>query len=289
MDLDSVSVNQSSTARWSLFHDLLRYASAGIDSIGLNRRKVEETGVTETADLLFEMQVKVTSLSEAGGFTGSNGLSFNNAVEDARQMIRAASLLRAGTLVIYPGGPNGHATSHLRRMLRLALDELVPLAEDLDVRLAIKPVVGPEAASLNFAGGFDAVHKLIEAYPAEHVGMVADLFYLARDCSATRDFPKFMERIALVQVSDLVQSCNGSFARCLPGAGCLPLTSWMNRLEYYRYNGPVELELHGPEFEFLGHDDLLIAVREFQLQHQQPVVFEEETNEDAEGDSGNWR
>jgi sugar phosphate isomerase/epimerase len=197
-------------------------------------------------------------------------------------MIRHASVLGARSLVLFPGGHRGHTRNHLRRLLRLALDELVPLAEDLDVRLAIEPVIGPEAISLNFAGGFNSMLELISDYPASRVGLVADLFYLARDVLATRDFSKFAKRIALVQISDLRVSSTDGFGRCLPGSGRLPINSWLNRLAHCNYRGPIELELHGPEFEFLGHQDLLVAGREFLLEHDQPVIFEESTHDESD-------
>lgn len=273
---DSVAVHQRTTQRWSLFKDLVSYSAKGFTRVGLCRGKVEEFGLAETADLLAEMEMRVTSLCSVGGFTGSNGQSFREAVEDARQMIWAASVLGAECLVIHPGGANGHTTSHLRRLFRLALDELVPVAADLDVRLAVEPVSGPESRALSFAKDFRSTLELISEFPAAHVGMVADLFYLARDQEAIRRFPDMVQRVALVQVSDLRPCSRGLPVRCLPGAGRLPLRSWFNRLAHCQYQGPIEMEMHGPEFEFLSHADVLVAMREFVLQNFVPVVFEEE-------------
>lgn len=280
---DSLSIHQRTTHRWSLFRDLVGYASSGFSRIGLCRSKVEEIGLAETADLLAEMQMRVTSLSSAGGFTGSNGQSFTESVEDARQMIWAASVLGAGTLVIHPGGSNGHTSRHLRRLFSLALDELVPEARDLDVRLAVEPVCGPETKSAGFATDFCSTLELISAWPGSLVGIVADLFHLSRDPQAVRCFPGFVDRVALVRMSDLRMVSGRRAVRCLPGTGCLPIRSWLNRLKHSRYSGPVELEMHGPEFENLGHEDVLVALREFMREDFQPVVFEEARPGDGGG------
>jgi len=272
---DLVSVNQLSTHRWSLFQDLVKISGAGFNSIGLCNNKLEEFGLVETADLLFEMQMNVTSLSWMTGFTGSTGVSHTDSIDEAIQAIRSASLLGAHTLAICVGGRNGHADGHLQRLVHQALDELVPLAEDLDVRLAVEPVCGPEFKRFNFAGEMASTLKLIRDYPLEHVGVVADLFFLGGDMAAARDISRYLDRIALVQLCDVSHGAHGKRLRCLPGAGQLPLAAWINMLSHYNYHGPVEMELHGPEFDFVSHEDMLVASREFVARHFSPVVFEE--------------
>jgi hypothetical protein len=47
----------------------------------------------------------------------------------------------AGCLVIYSGGRNNHIARHAGRLLRMALDELLPIADG--------PVIGTSGASRN--------------------------------------------------------------------------------------------------------------------------------------------
>jgi sugar phosphate isomerase/epimerase len=270
---DSVAVSQSSTRHWSLFRDLIRYSHWGFSAIGLSRSKVDEFGVAEAADLLHEMRMGVSSLSWAGGFTGSDGRSFQDAIDDGQQAIADAAALGAQTLILYPGGRNGHTCSHLRRLLRLALDELVPCAADHDVRLALEPVLGPEAERLDFTGRLDCAADLLSGWPASQVGLVADLFHLGRDSAAVKLLPQVIDRIALVQLADWRADRLGRPVRCLPGAGNLSVFAWLNFLRCQRYAGPIEIELHGSEFEFLGHDDLLMACREYLQACAMPVPF----------------
>lgn len=271
---DSVAVSQTSTRQWSLFRDLIRYSHWGFSSIGLSRSKVDECGVAEAADLLHEMRTSVSSLSWAGGFTGSDGRSLRDAIVDGLQAISDAAALGAKTLIVYPGGRNNHTGNHLRQMLREALDELVPCAADHDVRLALEPVAGPEAGKLDFTGGLERAADLLSEWPARHVGLVADLFHLGRDATAARLVRQLIDRIALVQLADWRNDRLGRPVRCLPGAGNLSVFAWLNLLRCQRYSGPVEFELHGSEFEFLGHDEVLMACREYLHANATPVPFE---------------
>lgn len=260
---ESVAISQSCTRKWSLFRDLIRYSRWGFRTIGLCRNKVEETGVADAADLLFEMGMSVSSLGCAGGFTGSDGRSFAHAVDDALQAIVDAAALGAPVLIVRAGGSNGHICSQLRRLFRDAMKELVPVAADHEVRLAIEPVCGPHWRKVDFTGRLECAARLIGEWPGEHVGLVADLFHASVDAGLIRQFQPLIGRIALVQLADSRLDQDGQPVRCLPGTGRTSLRSWLKLLECYNYRGPIELELHGSEFEFVSHEDLLMACREF--------------------------
>ena len=137
--MQRLSIHQFTSFRWSFFQDVIKYSSLGFDSIGLWRSKVEDYGIEESAQLLFEMQMSVSSLSWAGGFTGSDGKSFKLAVEDAIEAIYQAHLFGAGKLIVHPGGRNSHTESHAIRLLKTAVTELAPIANDLGVQLLLEP------------------------------------------------------------------------------------------------------------------------------------------------------
>ena len=137
--MQRLSIHQFTSFRWSFFQDVIKYSSLGFDSIGHWRSKVEDYGIEESAQLLFEMQMSVSSLSWAGGFTGSDGKSFKLAVEDAIEAIYQAHSFGAGKLIVHPGGRNSHTESHAIRLLKTAVTELAPIANDLGVQLLLEP------------------------------------------------------------------------------------------------------------------------------------------------------
>jgi len=106
--LRDISVNEFSTLRWNFQEDVVKYASQGINKIGISRDKVSDFGVEAAVDLLFEMKMAVSSVNWAGGFTGSDGRSFVDSVEDAKEAIQFAGLVDADCLVLHSGGMNGH-------------------------------------------------------------------------------------------------------------------------------------------------------------------------------------
>src|SRR5579872_5457123 len=78
-----LSINEMTTYHWSFLDDVSGYQAAEIASIGVWRRKLCDFGEERGIELLRESGLAVSSLSDAGGFTGSDGHTFRDGVDDA--------------------------------------------------------------------------------------------------------------------------------------------------------------------------------------------------------------
>ena len=119
-----LSMNETTTFRWSFEEDVAHYAAAGIPAIGVWRQKLSDCGQARGLELLRSSGLKVSHLLWAGGFTGSDGRSYRESVEDAAEALRTAAALRTGCLVVYSGARAGHTFNHARRLIHGALKEL---------------------------------------------------------------------------------------------------------------------------------------------------------------------
>jgi len=96
---ERLSLNQITTKSWSLPDAVAGCAAAGVGWIGLWRDKVAEVGVAETARLLKEHEVRVSSLCRGGFFTGVTPEgSPVDGVAQTREAIDEAAALGAGVL-----------------------------------------------------------------------------------------------------------------------------------------------------------------------------------------------
>ena len=102
-----MSMNELSTYSWTFDEDVLRYAEAGYEAIGVWRSKLTDFGEDKGVELLREQQLKVSNLFWAGGFTGSDGRRYRESIEDAIEAIYLAEELAAECLVIYTGSRAG--------------------------------------------------------------------------------------------------------------------------------------------------------------------------------------
>jgi sugar phosphate isomerase/epimerase len=244
-----LSMNEVTTFRWSLEEDIEKYRRAGYRSIGVWRHKLTDLDEEQAIDLLADSGLTVSNLACAGGFTGLGGTSFREGVEDAVDALRVAAAMRARCLVIYPGGRNNHTSRHALRLLRAALDELLPLADDCEVPLALEPMHVACAAGWTFLTDFELVCELISEYSSPYLKLACDTYHFPWSQTDRDVLGDIAEHIGIVYLADRKQPPSIDHERCLLGRGQLPLADIVATLIESGYSGPFDVRLMGTEIE----------------------------------------
>src|SRR5262245_53682220 len=156
------SINEMTTYHWSFLEDIPGYETAAIEGIGVWRRKLAEFGEERGAELLLESGLSVSSFSCAGGFTGSDGQTHREAVDDALDALRIAAEIRAGCLVVVAGARAGHTLNHARRLLCDALLELGDAAGAADLHVALLPTHRLPVERWSFLTSLEATLGILE-------------------------------------------------------------------------------------------------------------------------------
>lgn len=243
-----LSMSEVTTYRWPLNEDIQRYLAAGFESIGVWRQKLSDFGEEEGVDLLAASGLAVSNLLWAGGFTGSDGRSFLEAVEDGCHAVRLAGATNAGCLVVYPGGRNHHTFRHAERLFRLALDSMLSLAEAADVTLAIEPMHPACAHEWTFLTDIESTIALIESIGSPNLKLVFDTYHFGHDLALLSNLSEIVPHIALVQLGDRrVPHCPDR-QRCSLGTGLVPLRNVLSELIHAGYLGDFDIELAGEGF-----------------------------------------
>ncbi len=256
-----LSMNETTTFRWSFEEDVAHYAAAGIPAIGVWRQKLSDCGQAKAVELLRSSGLKVSHLAWAGGFTGSDGRSYRDSVDDAVDALHAAAELQTRTLVLYSGARAGHTYNHARRLIQSALAELIPTATGLGVTLAVEPMHPGCAAGWTFMTSLDDVLALLEAVGSSQVKMVLDTYHLGQDAGLVDRISGFASQVALVQLGDAQQPPNGEQNRCRLGEGAVPLAEIVAALQTAGYDGYYDVELLGEEIETSDYGSLLQHAR----------------------------
>ena len=252
-----ISFHQVCTLSQSTEEDLRLAHRLGYDAIGLYRRKISDGDLDTIADQVRGSGLGVTSLSWAGGFTGSDGCTFEDSLEDARAAVVEASRLGASVLTLISGGLNSHIRRHARRMLCRALGSLAPLAERHGVTLGLEPIhpgCGPDWSFIQpLAAAVDVVREV--AHPS--VRLVVDLYHVGW-CDPPPEMTRQAAEVAgLVQLGDGRATPDGEMNRCPLGWGAIPLERLVGDLRDGGYDGPWEVELVGQDVEQIEYDELL--------------------------------
>ena len=251
------SMNQMTTLRWSFEQDCFRYHEAGLTAIHVWRDKIHDFGEAKGAILLEELDLEVSALSWAGGFTGSDGRNFDDALEDARQAVLLAQELRAGCLVVYSGSRGGHISKHAQRLFATALDLLIPFAQAHEVTLAIKPIRHRYGCDWTLIRRMTDALQLIDLVDSQHFKLVLDLYEFGDQAEVLDNLHLLVPYLALVQVADRQCEPQVEPNRGLPGTGTLPLQPTISRLIQLGYDGPFDVELMGHDVQPLSYDELL--------------------------------
>lgn len=255
--MDRLSMNELTTYRWSFEEDVRNYVAAGFAAIGVWRQKLADFGEERGVELLHDSGLEVSSLLWAGGFTGSDGRTFRESVQDAEESIRLAAAMQAGCLILFTGPRAGHTHNHARRLMKTALQELTPLAEDLDVTLAIEPMHLGCAAEWTFLTGLCDALELLEASGCPHLKLAFDTYHLGHEPAVLTRLAEIAPRIAIVQLGDARVPPQGEQNRCRVGEGELPLRQIVADLTDAGYDGYFDVELMGEEIESCDYHELL--------------------------------
>jgi len=241
--MPELSMNEVTTFRWSLDEDVANYRQAGYRSIGIWRHKLADWDEERAVDLVVGNGLCVSNVSSAGGFTGVGGLTFREGIEDAAGALRLAAAMQAGCLVLYPGARNNHTLRHAFRLLRLALDELLPLAEDCEVPLALEPMHAACASGATFLTDFDAVWELLEDYRSPLLKLAYDTYHFPWELADRNVLGEIARHLGIVYLGDRRRPPSIDQERCPLGRGELPLAEIVAALVDAGYMGPFDVRL----------------------------------------------
>jgi len=252
-----LSMNEVTTYRWSFEEDVDQYAKAGIPAIGVWRQKLSDFGEDKGIELLEESGLAVSNLLWAGGFTGSDGRTFRDSLDDAAEAVRLAGAMKATCLVLYSGGRGGHTHGHARRLLREALVELAPLAREQGVPLALEPMHARFACDWTFLNCIDETLDLISAHDSAWMRLAFDTYHFGEDRALVARIPEIAPHVAIVHLADRAATIGSEQNRCPLGTGNLPLKEIVSAFVAAGYDGYCDVELFGEAVETADYAQLL--------------------------------
>lgn len=260
--MDRIAVSELTTLRWPFEKDVDWIHRLEFGAIGVWREKLADFGEDKGAELLTDYGIAVSSLQWAGGFTGTEGRSYSDSVQDAFEAIELAAQLNAGCLIIHSGAQGGHTSRHAIRLLRDALAEIRPAAFEQGVKLAVEPMNSRSGRDWTFLTTMDQTIELLDSFGANEVDMVFDVYHQGRTHNVVEQIDRHLDRICLVQVADQRREVDEEQNRCLLGRGELQVAEILEAFENRNYGGFYEAELLGEDLELLSYPDILTHTRD---------------------------
>lgn len=272
--LARLSLNQRTTATWSLREAIDGAVRAGLPAIGLWREPVAEVGLATAREWVEDAGLRVSSLCRGGFFT-------DPATEDAAHQenlraIEETATLGAPTLVLVPGGlaPGDRDLPAARRRAAEAIARLAPAASDAGIRLGIEPMHPIFAADRGVVSTLAQALDIAEQHEPEVVGVVVDTFHLWWEPGLVGQIARAAGRIVSFQVCDWITPLppDALLSRGMMGDGHIDFAAFTRAVAEAGYAGDVEVEIFNADVWAAPGDDVVATMARRYVELVQPYL-----------------
>jgi sugar phosphate isomerase/epimerase len=274
--LSRLSLNQRTTASWSLPEAIKGCVDAGLGGIGIWREQLAEVGLDEACRLVTDSGLRVSSLCRGGFFTTADWAEAEAAETNNRAAIEEAAALNAVTLVLVPGGlpPGDRDLQAARDRAARALERLVPYAHDHEVTLGLEPMNSIYTADRGVISTLAQALDIAERFEPEDVGVVVDTFHLWWEPGIAEQVQRAGERIVSYQVSDWITPLppDTLLARGMMGDGHIDFTSFTSSIVKAGYRGDIEVEIFNADLWAAPPAELVNTMADRYLELVQPYL-----------------
>jgi sugar phosphate isomerase/epimerase len=246
-ELSRLSLNQRTTASWSLPEAIKGCIDAGLGAIGIWREQLAEVGLDQACRLVAESGLRVSSVCRGGFFTTADPAKAAAAEAANREAIEEAAALNAATLVLVAGGlpPGDKDLEAARDRAVRAIGRLVPYAHELGVNLGIEPMNPIYAADRGVISTLAQALDIAERFEAADVGVVVDTFHLWWEPGVADQLQRAGQRIVSYQICDWITPLPADtlLARGMMGDGHIDFPTFTRSVTAAGYRGEVEVEI----------------------------------------------
>lgn len=243
-ELERLSLNTATTQRWSVREAAKGCRAAGVGHIGLWRDTVAEAGLAETARVVRDADLRVSSLCRGGMFPASTPIERARRLDDNRRAIDEAAALGTTVLVLVCGPVADRDIEGARAMVEDGIARLIPYAADRGVRLGIEPLHPVFAADRSVVVTLAQANDLVARLASPQVGVVIDVYHVWWDPQLYTQIARAAGHILGFHVNDwLVPNKDPLMSRGMMGDGVIELRRIRTAVDAAGYSGPIDVEI----------------------------------------------
>lgn len=266
--LDRLSLNTATTKALTLAEALTAASDAGLTRVGLWRDRVEEVGLDAAVELVRSSGLAVSTLCRGGFLTAADPAGVAHALADNRTAVEQAAALGAPVLVLVVGGlpPGDTDLAAARGRVADRLAELVPVAREHGVQLALEPLHPMYVADRAVLSTLGQALDLAAPYPPAEVGVCVDTFHVFWDPQLAEQVARAgrEQRVAAYQVCDfnLPIAADALLSRGMMGDGVVDFAAVTRLVAATGYAGPVEVEIFNADIWAAPAAEVLSTLRQ---------------------------
>jgi len=266
VERERLSFNQYTCKPWSLERAVAACGTHDIPAIAVWRDKIADVGLPRAVRIVRDAGLRVSSVCRGGFFPSPDRVERARRIDDNRRAIDEAAALGAPVLVLVCGPAERQPLADARAQVHDGIAAVLDDARAAGVRLAIEPLHPMMIAERSVIASLEEANDLAERFPADAVGVVADVYHIWWDAFVEREIARAGRRVSGFHVSDWTTPTGDVTAdRAMIGDGCIDLPLLHRAVANAGYDGDVEIEILNAKAWSGGDLDgwLALAVRRY--------------------------
>ncbi|MCC5928620.1 MAG: sugar phosphate isomerase/epimerase [Cyclobacteriaceae bacterium] len=245
-DLSKLCIHTLTTKPWDIEYAAEQYARAGVGGISVWQQYLNGRNPVQIGKMLSDYGLEVPALVRGGFFPSTDRSKRDLAVEENKKMLETAAALGADMLVLVCGADPGQALETSRSQIREGIEQLITLASECRVKLAIEPLHPMYADTRSAVNTLEQANDMAEAIQSDWVGVAIDVYHLWWDphleteiirCGKNNNIFAFHICDWMSPTADMLND------RGLMGEGCIPVRTIRSWVENAGFNGFNEVEI----------------------------------------------
>lgn len=246
MELSRSCLHTITNKPWGLEQLVDKYAQAGIKGISVWNNAIETMGPYRAGELIRNNGLDVVSYVRGGFFPHPESTGRAQALNHNRKLLEEAAALGAPMIVLVCGASPLQPLAVSRKQIQEGIEAILPLAEKLNVKLAIEPLHPMYAADRSAINTLGQANDLAESFASPFVGVAVDVYHLWWDEHLETEIARCGKNGNLLayHVCDWkVNTLDMLNDRGLMGEGCIDIKQITRWVEDAGFKGYTEVEI----------------------------------------------
>lgn len=269
-DFSRLCVHTITTKRWELEEAIDRYAEADVSGITVWRQWLDGRDPAVAGERIRAAGLEVVSLCRGGFYPALDEKSREEAIQDNKQAIEDAAAMGAPLVVLVCGAIPGQSLVESRKQITDGIAATIPLAESLEVKLAIEPLHPMYADDRSAINTLASANDVCDELNHPLVGIAFDVYHLWWDPDLAAQTKRTAEakRLFAYHACDWMTPTTDLLNdRGLMGEGCIDLRAIRGMVEGAGFDGMIEVEVFSNRWWEKPTEEFLQAIKQSYLNH----------------------
>jgi len=250
------TVNELTTLSWSFEEDVRYYKKVGVPAITPQKRKLEPHGIDKGIELLKDTGLEVAAYQTSSNFNLNRPDRWPEQIAEFKSDLATAARLGTDLLIFQTGPPEGLSYEEADLRFVEILDQLLPEAERLGVRIAIEHN-STLRVDLGYLGSFHNALDLADTVDSPYLTVCFEINNGWAERHLYDNIQHRIGRISIAQIDDFKEGTVTTPSRVPLGDGIIPIKRIMDAFLDAGYDGFFDIELIGPHIEEMGYEEAI--------------------------------